>query len=183
MTCLIAKKVVEDSSVGRAERRWQRRGGGTVVSAVLPELKEVRPGCRTAAARLLYMMYKCECLLGWWVEDAPRLFCQKTSLLRARKMMIIFISSRVMLKFVYRSWKQNDFFISHQLNWYNHHNQRSFIILLLKIAELLLKIRANFRHFWKFKGLPLGILFCPKIAKRHLIWSSQPAPQNKHKTN
>ena len=69
------------------------------------------PSCHCpATVCLLYMMYKCECLLGWWVEDAPRLFCQKTSLLRARKMMIIFISSRVMLKFVYRSWKQNDFF-------------------------------------------------------------------------
>ena len=45
------KKVVEDSSVGRAERRLQRRGGSTVVAAVLPEPKEVRPGCRAATAR------------------------------------------------------------------------------------------------------------------------------------
>ena len=133
-----------------------------------------------ATVCLLYMMYKCECLLGWWVEDAPRLFCQKTSLLRARKMMIIFISSRVMLKFVYRSWKQNDFFISHQLNWYNHHNQRSFIILLLNSYW---KFEQIFAIFENSRGLPTGILVCPKIAKRHLIWCSQPAPQNKHKTN
>ena len=110
-----------------------------------PKWTYMKPGCHKTSPLCSHyntdgiaascMMYKCECLLGWWVEDTPQLFCQKTSLLRARKMMIIFISSRVMLEFVYRSLGAKWFFFSLQL-------------MLSLIVEIPTRVFSNQKVIW-----------------------------------